>query len=82
MICESFILEIFILILLLALYSYCGDKKLNTDSLKSIGSKSARTWQLKRPQGIYKLLWKTMSSVITWTKNHLSKQIITITYTL
>ena len=34
MIYESFILEIFILVLVLALYSYCGDKKLNTDSLK------------------------------------------------
>ena len=54
MIYEFFILEL--LILALDLQSYCGDKKWNTDFFKSLVSKSARTWRLKRPQHNDKLL--------------------------
>ena len=50
----NFVLKLFILEL--ALYPYCGDKKQNTTSFKSLVSKSARTWLLKRPEGINRLL--------------------------
>ena len=49
MIYESFILELFILVLVL--FSYYGDKNEIRTSFKSLASQIARTWQLKRRQG-------------------------------
>ena len=55
MIYESFTFEQFFLVL--ALYSYSGDKRKKLQSsFKSLVSKSVGTWWLERPQGINKLL--------------------------
>ena len=51
-------------------------------SFKLLVSRSASTWRLKIPQGINKLLQKQCFPVIIWNKNHLSKEVVTITYTL
>ena len=61
MIYESLTLELFILVL--ALYSYCGDKSKIQTSFKSLASKSGRTWQLKKPRSIDRLSWKTEAAV-------------------
>ena len=39
--------------------------------------KRVRTWRLKRPHGIGKLLQKQYLLVITWNKKHSSKQDVT-----
>ena len=80
MIDESFIFELSILVL--ALYSYFEDKKKTWTSFKSLVSKSARTWQLKRPGGIDRLLLKTMSSSFHMEWKHLSKLVVTMTNTI
>ena len=51
-------------------------------SFKSLVSKSGRAWRLKSPQVINKLYEKQCLPLITWNKKHLSKQIVTIAYTL
>ena len=49
MIYESFILELFILVL--ALYSYCGDKKYNTNFFKIICFKERKNMGVEETSG-------------------------------
>ena len=78
MICESFILELFILVL--ALYSHCEDKKYSTDFFQITCFKERKSW---RDLMVWINFYKEQClPVTTWNKKHLSKQLVTIAYTL
>ena len=77
----NFIEEIFVLVL--ALHLYCGDKNQNTDFFQNTCFEERRSMTLEQTSKYRQTFRKEQClPVATWIKKHISKQILTVTYTL